>query len=79
MENNEQHTLERNFIDRITMDFIRSLNSLTDAEKAELMDIIEWEKEISWSDGYATAEEQIDPNNVIPRGVHASCYLNLNN
>lgn len=41
-----------------TIEIIESLN-LSESEKTLLIEAIEWEKEMSWSDGYATAEEQL--------------------
>ena len=41
----------------ITFDFIKSLN-LTQEQYDALLSTIEWEKEISWSNGYADCEEQ---------------------
>jgi hypothetical protein len=39
-----------------TLDFINSLN-ISEELKSELIEKFNWEKELSWSDGYATAEE----------------------
>ena len=32
---------------------------ISESQKTLLFEAIMWEKELSWSDGYATAEEQI--------------------
>lgn len=45
-----------NNLEQSTIDFI---NAQPLELKEQLLEIIEWEKEMSWSDGYATAEEQL--------------------
>ena len=42
-----------------TIEIIESLN-LSESQKTLLVEAIEWEKEMSWSDGYATAVEQLE-------------------
>jgi hypothetical protein len=42
-----------------TLDFIKSL-PLSDDTRMALMTTLEWEKELSWSDGYETAAEQTE-------------------
>ena len=36
------------------------LNELSLELRERLVEIIEWEKELSWSNGYADAEEQLE-------------------
>ena len=40
-----------------TIDYIQSL-PVSEEVRRTLIEMVEWEKELSWSDGYATAEEQ---------------------
>jgi hypothetical protein len=40
-------------------DLIEFVNTLEPEMRDQLVEWIEWEKEMSWSDGYATAEEQL--------------------
>ena len=42
-----------------TFDIIQSLD-ISESQKTLLIEAIEWEKELSWSDGYATAVDQTD-------------------
>jgi hypothetical protein len=51
MLNFEQNTIE--IIDNL---------GLSESQKTLLIEAIEWEKELSWSDGYATAVDQLDNN-----------------
>ncbi len=43
-----------------TLDFIQSL-PISDQQRSELIEKMEWEKELSWSDGYDTAVDE-DPD-----------------
>ena len=40
-----------------TIDIIQSLD-ISESQKTLLIEAIEWEKELSWSDGYETACQQ---------------------
>ena len=40
-----------------TLEIIENLN-LSESQKTLLIEAIEWEKELSWSDGYASAADQ---------------------
>ena len=42
-----------------TIEIIESLD-LSESQKTLLVEAIEWEKEMSWSDGYADAVDQLD-------------------
>lgn len=42
-----------------TIEIIESLD-LSESQKTLLVEAIEWEKEMSWSNGYADAVEQLD-------------------
>lgn len=42
-----------------TEQLILSLN-LTESQQEQLIQALEWEKELSWSNGYADAVDQID-------------------
>ena len=44
-----------------TLDFIESL-PISDKQRSELIEKMEWEKELSWSDGYDTAWDVLDPD-----------------
>lgn len=44
-----------------TVKLIESLY-LTDAQKEALIQAFEWEKELSWSNGYADAVDQLEEN-----------------
>ena len=46
-------------MEKRTIEFIQSL-PISEAHRRTLMEMVEWEKELSWSDGYADAEEQAD-------------------
>lgn len=39
---------------------IEFINELSLELRERLIEIIEWEKELSWSNGYADAEEQLE-------------------
>jgi hypothetical protein len=41
-------------------DTIEFINTLPIEVRERLIEVIEWEKELSWSDGYATAVEQLE-------------------
>lgn len=41
-----------------TFEIIQSLD-ISESQKTLLIEAIEWEKELSWSDGYASAEDQL--------------------
>ena len=41
---------------------IELINTLPAEIREQLIEQIEWEKEMSWSDGYATAVDQLDNN-----------------
>lgn len=41
-----------------TLDIIENLD-ISESQKTLLFEAIMWEKELSWSDGYATAEEHL--------------------
>ena len=43
-------------------DTIEFINTLPAEVRERLVEVIEWEKELSWSDGYATADEQLNDN-----------------
>ena len=45
-------------MEQTTNEIIESLG-LSQSQLTLLVEAIEWEKEMSWSDGYATAEEQL--------------------
>lgn len=45
--------------EQTTIEIIESLG-LSESQKTLLIEAIEWEKEMSWSDGYATAVDQLD-------------------
>lgn len=45
-------------LEQSTIEIIESLN-LSQSQTDLLIEALEWEKELSWSDGYATAEEQL--------------------
>ena len=40
-----------------TLDIINGLE-ISESQKSLLLETIEWEKELSWSDGFAISEEQ---------------------
>ena len=40
-----------------TLDIINGLE-ISESQKSLLLETIEWEKELSWSDGYAISEDQ---------------------
>jgi hypothetical protein len=42
-----------------TIEIIESLD-LSESQKTLLVEAIEWEKEMSWSNGYADAVDQLD-------------------
>lgn len=48
-----------------TYDFIQSL-PLTEEQLQALLTTIEWEKELSWSDGYSTACDQVEGKETNP-------------
>ena len=50
-----------------TLDFIQSL-PISDEQRSELIEKIDWEKELSWSDGYDTAVDE-DPRSVTNRAA----------
>ena len=39
---------------------VKFINTLPGADRDKLIEIIEWEKEMSWSNGYADAVDQLD-------------------
>lgn len=44
-------------MEQATLDFIQSL-PISDEQRSELIEKIDWEKELSWSDGYRTGDDQ---------------------
>ena len=48
-------------MEKETIEFI---NSLSPEIGEKLTEIIEWEKELSWSNGYADAVEQLEENKI---------------
>ena len=53
--NNKKIKIMVNF-EKETVEF---LNGLSSELRERLVEILEWEKELSWSNGYADAEEQL--------------------
>jgi hypothetical protein len=43
-------------MEQATLDFIQSL-PISDEQRSELIEKMEWEKELSWSEGYDEAAE----------------------
>ena len=48
-------------LEQSTIEIIESLN-LSQSQLTLLVEAIEWEKEMSWSNGYADAVDQLDNN-----------------
>jgi hypothetical protein len=48
-------------MEKETIEFI---NSLSTEIGEKLMEIMEWEKELSWSNGYADAVDQLENNKI---------------
>ncbi len=50
-------------MEKTTNEIIESLE-LSESQKTLLLEAIEWEKELSWSNGYADAVEQLENDKI---------------
>lgn len=55
-------------MEQATLDFIQSL-PISDEQKNELIEKMEWEKELSWSAGYDDAVEQEATDDGTPKYI----------
>ena len=55
------NNIDMSNFEKETIEFI---NTLPEQVREQLVEIIEWEKEMSWSNGYADAVEQLENDKI---------------